>query len=90
MSTLKDSPYFMIHGAVTITAPYVDHVLHRFNPMRKQMEPYVPQLGEDKEVCQFAAEFTDRCVSEKKFRAAMAQLTEAMIERARTAGLVVE
>lgn len=88
MSQEKD-PYFTIHSAITIVAQHTGDVLWRPNPkVIGGMEPYVPQLGEDREVCQMACEFPMRVVTEKQFRAAFDQLREACLVRAREAGLV--
>lgn len=85
----EKNPYFTVHAAVTIVAPYTDILAYRPNPtVPGGMETYVPQLGEDKEVCQMACEFPMRVVNERQFRAAFDQLREACLVRAREAGLV--
>lgn len=87
---LKDTPAFVLNAAVTISAPYAETVMYRPNPkVIGGMEPYVPQLGEDQEVCQFAAEFPVKPIKESHFRAAFKQMEDACVERARKAGLVL-
>ena len=87
---LKDTPAFTMHGALTLNAPYVDGVLYRPNPkVIGGMEAYVPQIGEDQEVCQFAVEFPTKPLKESHLRAACKQMEEALVERARRAGLVI-
>lgn len=84
------NPFFCLHSAVTIVGEYTDTVLYRPNPkVIGGMEPYVPQLGKDEEVCQFAVEFDRKIIPESHFRAAFKQLENACVERARRAGLII-
>lgn len=89
MSQKARPAQFVVYGAIDIPAAHADHVMYRPCPKTGIPVAYVPKLGEDIEVCQFASEVPAKPISEKKFRAMMAQMTEAMLEKARSAGLVL-
>jgi hypothetical protein len=80
---------FVVYSAIDIPAEHTGQVLWRVNPLVPGgREPYVPTIGENKEICQLSIEFPVKPVSEKKFRQAMEQMTNGLIKKATAAGLV--
>jgi len=80
---------FVVYCAIDIPAAHSGQVLWKRNAVTGLPEAYVPKLGEDQEVCQFASEVPKKPLTERAFKAIMDQMTQAMMEKARAAGLVI-
>lgn len=87
---MKGDAAFVIYVAVDLPAPHVETVLHRRNAQTGIIEPYVPKLGQDKELVQLSLEFPSAPVKERHIEEAFRQFKFKVLEKMRAAKLVVE
>lgn len=79
---------FVVYCAIDIPADHANHVLWRKGKLGLP-EAYVPKLGEDIEVCQFALEVPTKPITLRKFQGLLADMSKALTEKAVAAGLVL-